>query len=52
MRVRMQPLIVIYDKEVIERTKKFFEMKNSDEFLRSAAWQKIEMLQDETSVKM
>ncbi|KAL4492372.1 hypothetical protein ABPG72_005507 [Tetrahymena utriculariae] len=49
LKCRVQPLVVFYDKDFIDRTKKFFEIKNQDEFLKSATWQKIEQIQDETT---
>lgn len=52
LRFRLQPLIIVYDKMLIERIRRFFEVKNSDEFLRSATWRKIERFQDETAERM
>ncbi len=42
IKLRIQPTKMIYDKEFIERIKKFFELNAEDEYLKSSTWEKIE----------
>lgn len=40
----MNNLKIIYEKDFLENIRKFFELKNDEEFLKSSTWEKIELI--------